>query len=162
MRQLSRIPQGTDQKRLTMRFVPFEIRTEATMPRDGVQRFGVSCRVLPEIEPDQRQPEGGGPPQDVGQTALSDDALTCLDERSVAELKRLDELCRRDVGTHSRASRLFGFSFQQFRPRELDAERLAGGPQPISYFPQHRPVWFPRTVGASAKLRRCGRDGEFG
>ena len=44
------------------------------MAGDGVERRGVPRGVLPEVEPDEREPERRGAPQHVGQPPVGDDA----------------------------------------------------------------------------------------
>ena len=50
---------------------------------------------LPDVEPDQRQPERGDAAQHVGQPAVGDEIVADRAQRAVAEAQRLGELFAR-------------------------------------------------------------------
>ena len=91
------IAERSHQERLPLRLIPFEVRSQTPMSRDRIERFGMSRRMLPEIEPDERQPECRGPPQHVGQSSVRNHRLPGFDERAITELQRFDEVRHADV-----------------------------------------------------------------
>ena len=76
-------------------FRPAPVLAEPQRARDGIDGLGVPLGFLADVEPHQRHAEGRQAPEDVGQTAVGDDAVAGGVERAVAEQERLDELRHR-------------------------------------------------------------------
>ena len=74
------------------------------MTGDRVERGDMPRGVLAHVEADQRQPEGRGPAEQVGEPAVGDDLLAGLDQRAITELQRFDQLVDRFVGAALRTT----------------------------------------------------------
>ena len=141
------------QIRLPLVLVPVAVAAEAQMFGNRGERRGVARRVLPDIEPDEREAERRRAAQHIGEPAVRDDALAGLDERSVTELQRLDELRNRSVRRGRGRLEPRHIRLEQIGARELAAELIAGRAEPVAHLTEHGAIGLACAAGARPQLR---------